>query len=237
MLSIQGRDADAVIACSFFAKECALPPRLRPGPGLQITFRGSRSAAAERQLGAGVSRRSDKLTPRSAQMDRRASPAKAWPISANVSGVHDVPEPTHGRRRHVHRLSQAIPFTACGGKRRKAPRRVDPSVSCWRAHHQHLKRNATATARSAPDQVNHRTQQERPAPAVGSDLNRRQRVRSAPRRVLSVRSTRTAAIGAQYPVSVPTAMSGRPLLAHTRLPGVAVSVAPILLPLGARACS
>ena len=40
-----------------------------------------------------------------------------------------MPEPTNGRRRHVHRLSQATPFTARGGKRCAAPRRVHPMLA------------------------------------------------------------------------------------------------------------
>jgi len=50
-------------------------------------------------------------------------------VSPNVSGVHDVPEPTNGRRRHVHRLAQPTPFTARGGKRCAAPRRVHPMLA------------------------------------------------------------------------------------------------------------
>jgi len=38
-------------------------------------------------------------------------------LSDNVSVVHDVPEPTEGRRRHVRRLSTAnLQGTSCGGK-------------------------------------------------------------------------------------------------------------------------
>jgi hypothetical protein len=41
-------------------------------------------------------------------------------MSANVFAVHDAPEHGEAGRRGVRRLSQATPFTACGGRRPKA---------------------------------------------------------------------------------------------------------------------